>query len=102
MNIWRKVSNQIGKTRTSILVNVCFLVGLSCILPLSFFQDTYEGIWRKTLVSLMFFFWGLGGLPMVLRQDADFGLFRIEGMIAVLLGIMVIVIGFSLAVYFFW
>jgi hypothetical protein len=96
MEIWTKILNKMAKTRTSTLSNICFLTGFVCIVPLGLL-DKHQGVSQNIFVSSMFFFWGLGGLPMVIRHDADFGLFRIEGLVAVLLGVVLMICGFALA-----
>ncbi len=102
MEIWKEVSRFIAKIRTVTLTGICFFIGLMCMMPF-ILSDEYKGNVNQDIpFFLMFFFWGLAGLPIIIRKDADFGLFRIEGLVAVVLGGFIMICSFALGLLPLW
>ncbi len=100
MKLWKRISLLTARASTNTLIVAFFLIGVSCILPLELNHAYRE--YKVWFISAMFFFWGLSGLPIIIRQDADFGLVRIEGWLAVTLGVLLLLSGFALALLPLW
>ena len=83
------------KTRTLFTISIC--TGLICftLIPVVApnIQDPFNGI----LFSLGFICWGTSGIPMLARQEADFGLIVLEGPLAIVLGIFMILVSSALS-----
>ena len=102
MNILKTISNFVARARTSSLVLICVMAGLTCAMALTT-TGKYTGMFLQDfLISLMFFFWGFAGVPMVIRQEADFGLICFHGLLAIVLGVVIIICGFGLALIPVW
>jgi hypothetical protein len=50
----------------------------------------------------MFFFGGFASVPILIRQDADFSVIRFEGFSAIIIGVILMVCGFGLALLPVW
>jgi hypothetical protein len=102
MNIFTKIGNLVARTRTSYLFSACFVAGIICALGLITMGEYSGKSVQDFLISLAFFFWGLAGVPIFIRQDADFGAFHVEGVLAIIFGLVLIVGGFGFALLVFW
>lgn len=83
------------KTRTIFIISISggliFFTLMSILAPS--IQDPLNGI----LFSLAFISWGISGIPILTRQEADFGLIVLEGPLAIILGIIMILVNFALS-----
>jgi len=93
-----KVFDSLARMRTRTLIFIPLLLGFLCILVLIIIWQSYTGaLMQQVLLSTSFLFFGLSGLPMIIRQEADFSLFSLDGPLAVILGVIVFASGLIVA-----
>jgi hypothetical protein len=83
------------KTRTLFIVSICS--GLICFILMPVVAPNLQEPLNGILFSLGFICWGTSGIPMLTRQEADFGLIVLEGPLAIILGIIMILVSFALS-----
>jgi hypothetical protein len=98
-NEWiARLNNRIARTSTRVLMNGFLMLGMACIAADALMFRKYTGtLIENIVIPLCFFSAGLAGLPMILRKEADFSMFQIEGPLAVILGVVVLAAGLVVA-----
>ncbi len=97
MNIIKKVLYFFKRLRTRTIFLLCIFAGFSCFVLISIAAPRPADPFNGLLVTLAFIFWGVSGIPMIMRHEADFGLIIFEGPLAVIIGVLITLLGFSLS-----
>jgi hypothetical protein len=83
------------KSRTLFALSI--FAGIGCFTLISLIAPSLQDPLNGILFSLGFICWGTSGIPMLTRQEADFGLIILVGPLAIILGIFMILVNFSLS-----
>lgn len=97
MNILKQVLCFFKRLRTRTIFLICILAGFSCFTLISIVAPRPADPINGLLFSLAFIFWGASGIPMFMRHEVDFGLIIFEGPLAMVIGVLITVLGFSLS-----
>jgi hypothetical protein len=98
-----RVYNYFARLRTRTLIIIPLSVGIICLIVQTFIWPQYTGApLQNVLIPIGFLLMGLSGLPMILRREADFSLFILEGPLAVILGIILLAAGLYLGLAPLW
>lgn len=95
-SFWQSIINFFARMKTGVILSVLYGAGiLSFAISISLSPATIDE-YRHLLSALPFLWWGLAGIVMIIRQEAYLFL-RIEGMVAVIIGIIVLLLNLFLA-----
>ncbi len=96
--IFQRLVQYIQGTRTGILTLILIFIGAGFWFLLTRLYTSYNGEpLANALISLGFFFFGLSFLVNALRKEIDYFYFRIEGPVAVVVGIFFFILNIALA-----
>jgi hypothetical protein len=102
-NLFIKFQLLIRKMPTINLVGIFIALGLFWIILVPVIFGKYSGKpLESVLIFLGFFFQGLAGLPIIIRKEISLGVLYLEGPIAIIIGILIFIIGISIATIPLW
>lgn len=83
-----KIRNLFGRVPTSLLIVGIFSIGLAFLFFQSLFpiKNASENIFQTIMLYIALFFFGLSGLPIILRKEFIY----FHGFIAVLVGLFIL------------
>jgi hypothetical protein len=93
---------KLAQISTRLVTTIPIMLGFVCIFIETLLYKQYSGhVIEDVLIGLTFFFWGLSGLPMIIRKEG-FGDMGIEAL-AIINGIILLVIfwGIDIAMLYF-
>jgi hypothetical protein len=96
MNI-KNILTFFQKMKGGTLFALSIFAGLGCFTLILLVAPSLHDPLNGILFSLGFICWGTSGIPMLTRQEADFGLIILEGPLAIILGVFLILVSFSLS-----
>jgi hypothetical protein len=98
-NLKKQLERFIFLTNLSLLVGVPIFLGFSCfVLSLNISPEGYKNeIIQIVLVSMGFFFCGCAFIPLIIRKEAPFIFWLVRGLYAVILGTLMVIISWGLA-----
>lgn len=95
--IFYEINKYLSRIQTRNYVSALELSGIVCLSLITIFADNPKSVCRDILFSSGFFLWGMSGLVIALRKEADFILLSFEGISAVLFGVVVSILSFAIA-----
>lgn len=85
-----------SRINTRVLIAIPVVLGFFCIGIQLFVFKAYTGKFiEDLLISFTFFFWGLSGVPMIVRKEAPG--FLPSGIFAVIEGVILVILGWGIA-----
>lgn len=97
--VLRLLYSSIARTRTNILASALYFAGLICFALTPIMLPRFGEVSQDILFSLAFFCWGMTGLLYIIRQEVDFGILIFRGVLAIILGFIIMALCFFLALY---
>ena len=90
--MFKPILTLISRTRTEVLVGILYLIGMLLLFTVSSATPgNIDDPVRNAVISLALFFWGLAGIPVIIRKDVRTGFFHLKGWPAVISGILMTV-----------
>ncbi len=103
MTLFSKIRLVLSRTSTGTFFSIFAMIGIVLLAVPYILDQKYTGEpYQDILISLAFVSWGLSGLPIIIRQDLDLGVIRIEDSFAIVCGIIMMFLGFGLALVPVW
>ena len=93
-----KIQRFVSKIRTSTIIVTLFLLGMACGVFIRIGQMSQFN--QERILALIFFIWGLAGLVVIMRKELDLAAFRIEGFMAIIIGVLFLLANFAFAFLF--
>jgi hypothetical protein len=86
----------LSRINTGVLITVPLILGFIILgIQLSVINKMSSKIVQDILISLTFFFWGMSGIPMIVRKEAPG--YLLKGPLAIAQGIVLLVVCWTIA-----